>query len=175
MDWLTTTWESAGIAVLSAVGIYVSVILFTRAAGLRSFSKMSSFDFAMTIGVGSMIASTILWRDVSVLMGVVGLGALFGLQYLVARLRVHSPGLRDALDNRPVLLMRDGRILEDALRAAEVTRADLLAKLREANVLRLEDALAVVLETTGDVSVLHAPPGHEGGLDMTLLEDVRGV
>jgi uncharacterized membrane protein YcaP (DUF421 family) len=174
MDWLTTTWEASGIAVLSAAGVYAAVILHTRIAGLRSFSKMSAFDFAMTIGVGSMIASTILWRDVSLLMGVVGIASLFGLQYLVSWLRVAWPRFGRSLDNRPVLIMRDGRMLEEAMRANEITRSDVLAKLREANVLRLEDARAVVLETTGDISVLHAPAEREVRLDI-VLEGVQGA
>jgi uncharacterized membrane protein YcaP (DUF421 family) len=55
-----------------------------------------------------------------------------------------------------------------------MTRSELRAKLREANVLEWSQIRAVVLETTGDVSVLH---GDEGGtpLDPSLLEGVDGV
>jgi len=49
-----------------------------------------------------------------------------------------------------------------------VTRADVIAKLREANVTDLQQVLAVIIETTGDISVLHG----EGPLDETLLEGV---
>ncbi|MEJ2538777.1 MAG: DUF421 domain-containing protein [Gemmatimonadota bacterium] len=173
-DWLVTDVSGAGIAVLSAAGIYLAVILFTRVAGLRSFSKMSSFDFAMTVAIGSIMASTVLSRDTSLLVGVVGLAALFGLQDLVARLRVLLPAFGGMVDNRPVLLMKDGHMLEQAMKEAEVTRGDLLAKLREANVLDLAHARAVILETTGDISVLHGPPD-QGTLDETLLEGVRGA
>jgi uncharacterized membrane protein YcaP (DUF421 family) len=173
ISWITTGWGTAFHAVLSATGIYLAVIAFTRMAGLRSFSKMSSFDFAMTVAVGSVIASTTLSQDVPLLLGVASLGALFAVQELIAHIRVWHPPTSSVIDNRPLLLMKDGEMLQDAMRTAEITRADLLAKLREANVLQLEQARAVVLETTGDISVLHAPPGSDMGVADVLLEDVR--
>lgn len=51
--------------------------------------------------------------------------------------------------------MRGSEILDDNLKEAEVTHDDLRAKLREANVTQLSQVKAVVMESTGDVSVLH--------------------
>ncbi|AGP78929.1 hypothetical protein I633_15860 [Alteromonas mediterranea 615] len=59
------------------------------------------------------------------------------------------------MQNTPVILMRNGEIIDGALEKTRVARSDLLAKLREANVLDLNEVRAVVLETTGDISVLH--------------------
>ena len=59
------------------------------------------------------------------------------------------------MQNQPALLMRDGVILHAALKATRVAENDLIAKLREANVLDLAQVRAVVLETTGDISVIH--------------------
>ena len=172
-SWITTTWGSAALAALSAAGIYLSVILFTRLGGLRSFSKMSSFDFAITVAIGSLIATTILTPDPPLLRAVVALAALYALQLGVARLRVRSSAVGRLVDNQPLLLMEDGRFLEDAMRTAGVTRTDVVAKLREANVLRLADVRAVVLETTGDVTVLHGAD-EDGDADLdVLLEGVR--
>ena len=52
-----------------------------------------------------------------------------------------------------------------------MTRSDVLAKLREANVLAMTDVRAVVLETTGDISVLHG----DAQVDDILLAGVRGA
>lgn len=64
--------------------------------------------------------------------------------------------------------MRDGQILQTALDATRVAEDNLVAKLREANVHDFSDVRAVVLETTGDNSVLHDPQ-----LEDRLLESVR--
>ncbi|MGB3773770.1 MAG: YetF domain-containing protein [Leeuwenhoekiella sp.] len=57
--------------------------------------------------------------------------------------------------NNPVLLMKDGIVLYDNLKKTNVGEDDLIAKLREANVLDFSQVRAVVLESTGDMSVLH--------------------
>ena len=174
-SWITTTWSDVTMTAVTAVGVYGAVILYTRLGGLRSFSKMSSFDFAMTVAIGSIIASTVLTPDPPLLQAAAALAALYLLQIGVARLRTRVGAVGRAVDNQAVLLMEDGLILEDALRAAAVTRGDLISKLREANVLRLEQVRAVVMETTGDISVLHAGDGDDRPVDDVILEGVRGA
>ena len=155
---------------LSAVGIYFAVILFTRIAGKRSFSKMSSFDFAMTIAIGSIIGSTLLLASVNLVTGIVGLASVYLLQQLVAYLRRYD-FFGKIVENKPFLLMNGSQVLEENLKKARVTKGDLRAKLREANVTRLSQVRAVVFETTGDISVLHAPE-EEIEVQKWLLEDV---
>lgn len=171
--WISTTWTAVMMVILSSVVIYISVIAFTRFSGLRSFSKMSSFDFAMTVAVGSLIATTILMEDPPLLQSIVALATLYILQIAVAKLRGRSSFIDNLVDNQPVLLMRGTEILDDNMINTKVTYDDLRAKLREANITQLSQVKAVVMETTGDVSVLHnADPEHE--LDDELLSNVKG-
>ncbi len=160
-DWFVTSASALGGAFLSAVIIYFLVIVSTRLAGVRSFAKMSGFDFAMTIAVGSVLASTAMSPSVPVPVGVTVLAVLFGVQWGLAKLRVVFPPFSKLLDNEPVLVMKEGEILEDNLARCGVTRDDLASKLREANVLRLDHVRAVIVETTGDVTVLHGDPAVE--------------
>ncbi len=168
--WFETTWQEVIAIGLTATGIYVAVILFTRIAGKRSFSKMSSFDFAMTVAVGSIIATTVLSASVSLAAGIVGLAAVYVLQILAAILRRYA-AFRKAIDNTPLLLMEGSQILYKNLRKARVTEGDLRSKLREANVLQLENVRAVVFETTGNISVIHTSEKDEE-LNSWLLKDV---
>lgn len=168
--WLATTGRAALMVALSVVGIYASLILFTRIAGLRSFSKMSGFDFAVTVAIGSLISTTILTPDPPLALAIFALGMLFVLQITVAALRAHG-WLGRLTDNEPMVVLWKGEVIEENLRRVKMTRSDLLAKLREANALDPDAIHAVVMETTGDVSVLH---GGEA-FDLLLVEGVRGV
>ncbi|MCW9708333.1 DUF421 domain-containing protein [Fodinibius salsisoli] len=173
LSWITTSWMSVWMVIVSTVGIYFALIAFTRLAGLRSFSKMSSFDFAITVAFGSILASTILAKDPPLFQAVIGLGTLYVIQMIVANLRGNSTIMSSLVDNEPLLLMRGSDILEDNLKKAKVTHADLHAKLREANATQLSQVKAVVMEATGDIAVLHhEDPTHE--LDGQLLKGVRG-
>ena len=152
--WFEASWVSIIAICITAVVIYLAVIVFTRLAGKRSFSKMSSFDFAMTVAIGSIIASTILSKSVSLVQGIVGLAMVYILQIGIAILR-RSSHIEKLVDNKPMLLMQGSTIIHENLKRARVTESDLKSKLREANVLELSQVRAVVFEATGDISVLH--------------------
>src|SRR5699024_11705731 len=82
-SWITTSFPIILIVFLTAVGIYIAVIIFTRIIGLRSFSKMSSFDFAITIAIGALVANVIVSPQISYLQGVVALASLYSLHVFV--------------------------------------------------------------------------------------------
>ncbi len=153
-DWFTNSAESLLAIVLTAVGIYIALVIFTRLSGKRSFSKMSSFDFAITVALGSIVATVIISKSTSLPQGIFGLGILYVIQILVAHARRYK-GVRNLIDNEPTLLMRNGKLLEKNMLKCKVTTSDLKAKLREANVIHLSEVKAVVFESTGDISVLH--------------------
>ena len=145
---------------LTAMGM-VWVVVLVRINGLRSFSKMTNFDFVMTVAVGSLLASasqTNNWE--AFLQAMIAMATLFLVQSVTARMRRQSDTIEAVMQNTPVILMRNGQIIESALAETRVARSDLMAKLREANVLDIQQVKAVVLETTGDISVLH---GHHCG------------
>lgn len=144
------------------------LVLGTRIVGLRAFSKMSGYDFAITVAMGSVLAGSVLTAGVDALHGGIAIVVLFAVQMVLSRLRIHT-WAGQAMDNAPLLIMEKGEIFEDNLRAAKMTRGDLIGKLREANALNFDEVHAVIFEATGDVSVLHG----DSALDGRLLDGVR--
>lgn len=156
---------------IAAVCIYLYIMLITRIAGKRTFAKMTSFDFAVTIAMGSILADAVNKPVSSLMPAFVSIALLAGLQVIFSKLLSSSDALEKLATNTPILLMKDGKIFEENLKKALVSRADLMGKLREANVLQLSQVKAVVFETTGDVSVLHAK--EEMVIDAVIMEDVQ--
>lgn len=132
------------------------ITLLVRIVGLRSFSKMTSFDFVMTLACGSLLAAAAQATDwLPLLQIAAALAALFAAQFAAARLRRRSSPAKRAMENVPTILMENGEFDEAALDAERVAKGDVLAKLRQANALDFQRVRAVVLETTGDISVLY--------------------
>ncbi len=142
------------------------IIFYVRVIGLRSFSKMSSFDFAVTVAMGSVLAAVTLSGS-SLADGLVAAGALLLVQAAVAYGRIRF-GASAVVDNDALLLMAGSTMLEGNLRRARVTADDVRAKLRQANIQRYDQVRYVVLETTGDVTVVQG----EGELERDILADV---
>lgn len=171
ISWITAEPSAWLMIPLTGVGIYVAMIALTRISGLRSFSKTSSSDFATTVAIGSVIASILLKPQPSLLAGALALTTLYGIQALVTWGRRHARWVTHSIDNEPLLLMAGAEIIEAHLKKARVTTSDIHAKLRAAGVAHPDDVFAVVMETTGSVSVLKTSQK----IDPAIFSDVRGA
>lgn len=124
-EWLWSGFNQIPWVVVSTFAIYFAIIIYTRIVGLRSFSKMSAGDFAMTVVVGSLFASTISSGSPSLLLGLLSLACLFAAQWSIAWPRRRCDGFAALVDNQPILLMADSQILEENLKKVNVSRNDL--------------------------------------------------
>lgn len=148
--------------------IWVNVVV--RVIGLRTFSKMTAVDFVSTVATGSLLANAATatsWP--AFVQATLSMSSVLGLQYVIARVRRSDRNdLQDAMENSPLVLFKNGEFCRAAMKQARVTEDDLWAKMREANVLNRSEVSAIVLETTGDVSVLHG-----GEADDEILSGVK--
>ena len=159
--------------IIGTIAVYAAVIIYTRIFGLKSFSKMTGFDFVNTIAIGNLIGMTIATSNPKLLLGILLIGLLYLANYLVSLARFKNKAIRSALDNSPVMIMKDGKILEDNMNSVEITEDELRGKLREANVIQLSQVKAVILETTGDISVLHVDNNEDLEIEDYILKGVR--
>lgn len=168
--WFLIEWQQAlGIA-LSALGFYLGLMLFTRLIGLRSFSKLSSHDFAMTVGIGSILASTVLSDKPSLLQGLFAVGILFLIQGLVSIIRRKVKPMKALIDNQPIILMAHGTYFWDNLKEANLSTSDVQEVLRKNGLKSKTEVFAVIMETTGDMSVIKNDSTIP---DWSLFDDIR--
>ena len=107
----------------------------------------------------------------SVTEGMVLVGTLIFWNVLTNWLNFRLPKFQKFAEPEPLLLIRDGRLLEGNLRREMLTRDELLSKLRLHGIERVEDVRWAYMESDGEVSVgrrdgreADAPSGHKGGL-----------
>ena len=62
--------------------------------------------------------------------------------------------MRSFVEPRPLLLVRDGRLLRANMRRELVTQEELESKLRENGVEKLADVRMAYLESSGEISLL---------------------
>lgn len=169
-SWFLIDWQQiVGIA-LSVIGFYICLILFTRIVGLRSFSKLSSYDLAMTVGIGSILASTVLSKSTSLLQGVFAIGMLFLLQALLSIVRRKFKPIKALIDNQPIILMANGEYLWQNLKEAKLSTNDIKQILRKNGIKSKSEIFAVIMETTADISVIKI---NDAQPDWSLFDDIR--
>lgn len=138
--------------ILSAIGIYSVFFILIRTAGQRALASWSTMDKAIVIAFGSVLGRVVLGYTPTLAAGIIGLATMFALFRLEAVLRRSKRGAY--FSSKPILLMAGDQILQPGLRAAKIVEDELYFKLRQAGIRNFSEVALVLLEPTGDVSVL---------------------
>ncbi|MES1928366.1 hypothetical protein SADO_03885 [Salinisphaera dokdonensis CL-ES53] len=155
------------------VALYALIIVFARWSGVRSFAEMSTFDIAVTIALGSLMASVVVSKNPPLAQGAVAVATLYALQLGVSRLRCRYRTVEAMADNAPILLMGPGgEIKHENLRVARVTEDDLRCHLRRVNVSDPRQVHAMIMEGTGNINVLHGDH-HDRSDNPWIMQGVR--
>ncbi len=173
-EWLGTSWPTVGFIALSALAIYVSALIGIRVAGRRTVAQMSAFDFVVTVAIGTLESSTALAPEPSLLEGIVALGTLLLLQTVVAYGRRRWNRIRHLVEIAPLVLVTNGAIDERGARVVQFTRGDVLERLRTRGIFSLEGVELLVLEATGEVTIVRNRADLESDAIRALRDDARG-
>ena len=93
--------KTVGQMCIAAILIYLYIMFITRVAGKRTFAKMTSFDFAVTIAMGSILADAVNKPLSSLFPAFISLALLAGLQVLLSKILSSSNKAQKVLTNTP--------------------------------------------------------------------------
>ena len=170
MQMFFDNWEGLGRTIVVGTLAYVGLVLMLRVSGKRTLSKMNAFDFVVTVALGSTLASTLLSQSVALAEGLLGMGLLISLQYIITWLSVRSDTVAQLVKDEPTLLYHRGRYLDGQLKRMRVTRSEVQAAARANGHVMMEAVDAVVLETDGSFSVMGAS-SHDGKVPVPIGVD----
>tara|TARA_R110002167_G_scaffold81092_2_gene222348 strand:- start:4366 stop:4848 length:483 start_codon:yes stop_codon:yes gene_type:complete len=147
-------WDGLGRTALVSVLAYVGLVVFLRLSGKRTLSKLNAFDLVVTVALGSILATTLLNKDVPLAEGLVAFASLILLQYGVTWSSVRWGWVRRGVRSEPTILVRHGQPVTTALRRERVTEAEALSAVRDSGGRHLEEAEVVVLESDGSLTAI---------------------
>ncbi|WMJ70980.1 YetF domain-containing protein [Stenotrophomonas sp. 24(2023)] len=146
MPW----WEF----ILRAVVVYVVVLGMVRLSGKRPLGQITPFDVLLIVLLGNAVQNALLGQDTSLGGGLLLAATLILLNYGVGWLTTRSNRMERLIEGEPVVIARDGRLLEAVLRREQVTRADVEAALRQQDCRGVEDVQLALLETNGHITII---------------------
>lgn len=148
------SWEAVLQVAIITPFTYFALVLLLRVSGKRTLSKMNMFDFVITIALGSAFATVILSKNVALAEGMVAIGSLIYLQYIVAWISARNERFRELVKGDPTLLFYDGQFLGQTILDERVSREEIYASIRAQGIGHIQDVNAVILETDGSLSVI---------------------
>jgi uncharacterized membrane protein YcaP (DUF421 family) len=146
-DILTQLWHTA---LLYAAAFLVLRLL----SGKRSVGQMAPFDVIVVIMIGEAVAIGIEEPSKPILAALLPVVFLGVLQFLLAWVNARNVVVEKITQGTDTLVVKDGKILQDRLRAEELSLADLQMGLREQGVERLSDVKEARIEPNGKISVI---------------------
>lgn len=149
-------WNPLVRILVVGVAMYAALVVFLRLSRSRTLSSLSAFDFVITVAIGSAFGRALTAKDVALAEAVLAFGLLVTLQYVVTSMQIRWPSVRRAVTNPPSLLYIRGVFLRDAMRRQRVTEAELLTAVRKNDHGSLGEVAAVVLESSGEFSVIES-------------------
>lgn len=142
-------------SVLRSVAVYLFVLVVFRISGKRSLSQITTFDFILLLIIGEATQQALLGNDFSVVNAFVVIGTLISLEIVFSHLEGRWPKFGRAVGSLPVVVVENGRLLEDRAKQEGVTLSEILAEGREKHGLeRLEQFKYAILERHGGISVI---------------------
>ena len=142
---------------LRTIFLYLVLIAVVRIMGKRQIGQMEASEFVVTMLVANLAAIPMQDGGIPLYSGLVPILTVLGVELVLSSLSLRSIWLRRLLCGKPVILIENGRILQENLRATRVTMDELMGHLREKEVLNPESVQYAILETNGNLSVFLFP------------------
>ncbi|MGH8972302.1 MAG: DUF421 domain-containing protein [Acidimicrobiia bacterium] len=146
--------------VLRATAIYFFLWAITRGLGKRELAEMSAFELLLLVTVGDLIQQGVTQEDMSVTGALLAVGTIAVWILIFSWIGYRWRPARRAIEGVPVVIVRDGRPLDDALRLERVTLDELLEGARNQGIANLRDVKLGILEPDGRFSFLQAEGGN---------------
>lgn len=145
--------EWVEVAIRTLVSVIVLFIL-TKLLGKRQISQLSLFEYITGITIGSLTAYISLDIDSTWYLGIVSLVVWVACSLGIDYLTLKSKKMRDIIDGKGTILIKDGKVMEDNLKKERLTTDELLEQLRTKNIFKLADVEFALMESSGQINVL---------------------
>lgn len=165
-------WDPIGRILVVGTLTYVALVVILRISGSRSLASMNAFDFIVSVAIGAVFGRTLTAKGVALAEAVTALALLVALQYTVAWLQTRWTFFMGIITNPPALLYYRGEFLREAMRRQRVTEAEVQGAARKKQLGSMEDVEAVVLESSGEFSVIESL-GDGSALGETIEKQIR--
>ena len=117
-------------SVLHTVIIYAVVIFAMRLMGKRQLGELQPSELVTTFMISNVASICIDEPDLPLLSSLVPILLIAALEILNSTAAYYLPGYAALLFGRPVTVIQDGQIRQDALRHLRMTPGDLMEALR---------------------------------------------
>ena len=161
-------------ALCRTVILYFLIMLGLRLMGKRQIGELEPSELVLTMMISDLATVPMQDFGIPLLAGVIPILTLLSLSMLLSQLSLLSLRFRELMCGTPSILIRNGKLQQDAMRKNRYTLDELLEQLRGQGYVSVDEVRWAVLENSGQLSILpwarQRPPTAEE-LGLTPEED----
>ena len=140
--------------VVRATVIYFFLWAVARGTGKRELSQMTAFELILLVVMGDLIQQGTTQEDMSLTGAIIVISTMAFWILLFSYLAFKFKRARDVIDGVPVIVVRDGQVIAEALRVERVVEEEVLDAAREQGIGDLDDVAVGILESDGKFSFI---------------------
>jgi uncharacterized membrane protein YcaP (DUF421 family) len=139
---------------LRSIFLFFFVYLLMRVLGRRELSSLEPFDLILLVVLGDAIQQGLTQDDYSVTGAMIVISTIGILAVLTSYLNFRLPWMRRVLDGRPIVMIQDGKVIEQNMKRERITVEELAEAARGEQIASLEDVKWAVFEPSGKISFI---------------------
>jgi uncharacterized membrane protein YcaP (DUF421 family) len=137
---------------LRALFLYAFVVFVMRVIGRRELSSLSAVDLVLLIVLGDAIQQGLTQDDYSVTGAVIAVSAIAAVQVGSSYVSFRSKRARKVIEGEPIVVIRDGQLIEPNLKRERLTEDDVAEEMRGQQIGSFDEVQWGILETNGQIS-----------------------
>ncbi|TYB31134.1 MAG: DUF421 domain-containing protein [Candidatus Mcinerneyibacterium aminivorans] len=143
--------------IFRTIGIFFFTYLIIRIRGNKQLSNLSLFDVLLVIALGSAMGDVMIYSEkkVSIVRAFTAITTvvlmIFFIEFIIART---SKKFSSFLYGEPIVLVKNGKLLNENLKKTNMSGEQLKSLLRTNNVRYYSECKLVQLEPNGELSII---------------------
>lgn len=140
------------ISLIRTVVLYLILIVVIRFMGKRQIGEMEPSEFVVAMLIADLASIPMQDNAISLFSGLVPILAVLALELILAVASMKIIAVRRLLCGKPVILIENGKMIQENLRRTRINLDELAGQLREQGILDLSSVKYAILETNGQIS-----------------------
>lgn len=145
-DWLDVVFR--------AVLFLLVLFIITKILGKKQISQLSMFEYVTGITIGNIGAEVVTGLEQKIHLGIIALITTAAIPFLSGLLTLKSKKLRNLVDGKGTVFIKDGKIMEDNLKKERYTIDEFLELLRDKSIFDVSEVEYAVLEASGKLNIM---------------------
>lgn len=137
---------------MKSIGSILALFFFTKAMGRKQVSQLNLYDYVIGITIGSVAAEISINLEARFLHGLIVMSVYTVVSILIAHFTAKSMRLRRFVVGVPIIIIEDGKILEDNVEKAKIDLSDLLQEARNNGYFDISEIGFAIMEPNGKIS-----------------------